>query len=99
MASNRADDVPSITNEIRTRKIVVTDDQDNERAVVEIVQDHIELRLLAGGATDQSEVLLFAGEQAPGTLAAGIELWVNGNSVAGCTAVTTGGEIELHRFP
>ena len=38
------------------------------------------------------EVLAFSGLQARETLAAGIELWVNGDSVGSWTAVLSGGE-------
>ena len=98
MSTQGDGDLPAI-DEVRTRRFVVIDDRSNERAVIEIVQDHIELRLLSAEGSQRCEVLLFTGAEAPGTLAAGIELWVNGDSVAGCSAVATDSEIELHRFP
>ena len=88
-----------VTREIRTRRIVVVDDGGIDRAVVEVVKDHIELRLISGDGTNHCEVLAFAGLQARDEMAAGIELWVNGDCVGGCSAVLDRGEIEFHRYP
>jgi hypothetical protein len=76
----------------------VLDDDGNERAGIELVQGQIELRLSSSDPTNHCEVLAFAGEQGEGTVI-GIELWINGNSVGGCSAVRSGSDIEVHRFP
>lgn len=98
MSNSDGTDEP-IAQEIRTRRIVVVDDGGNDRAVVQVVRDHVELRLISSDGTNNCEVLAFSGLQARETLAAGIELWVNGDSVGSWTAVLSGGETELHRFP
>lgn len=68
-------------DEIRTRRLVVTDDHDAPRIVAEVVDGMAELRATTGDP--QTHVLLYAG---PSTIdeseAIGIELFVDGNSVA-----------------
>lgn len=98
MTTRHKGDSPT-DDEIRTRRLAVVDDAGNERAIIELVHGHIELRLLSGDTTNECEVLVFAGAQVAGTAAVGVELWVNGNSVGGCSAVTSGSEVEFHRFP
>jgi hypothetical protein len=91
-------DQPTV-DEVRTRRLTVVDEDGSERAIIQISHGHIELRLLTEDEVNRCELLAFAGEQVPGILAAGIELWINGNSVSGFSAIVTGKEIECHRFP
>ncbi|MGH9090028.1 MAG: hypothetical protein ACRDZR_01400 [Acidimicrobiales bacterium] len=66
--------------EVRTRRLVITDDLDHPRIVAEVVHGMAELRAM----TDDpgTHVLLYAGSPAPdGAGAIGVELFVEGNSV------------------
>jgi hypothetical protein len=74
-----AENAPS--TEIRTRRLVVTDELDNPRIVAEVVGGMAELR--AATADPGTHVLVYAGSPATdGAAAIGIELFVGGDSVA-----------------
>jgi len=72
---------PGTPDEIRTRRLVVTDDGGSPRIVAEVIDGIAELRASTGDP--QTHVLLYAG---PGkdddSEAIGIELFIEGNSVA-----------------
>jgi hypothetical protein len=83
-------------DEVRTRKLVVVDNEGTERAVLTTRSSYIELRLNAG---PNYELLLFAGEHEPGLFALGIEFWANGESLGGASLTVQGGNVDFHRFP
>lgn len=80
---------PVTAAEIRTRRLVVTDEHDEARIVAEVVRGVAELRAATGDP--QTYVLLYAGPgSADDTSSIGIELFVGGDSVARIHAWTDG---------
>lgn len=79
----------TVHDEIRSQRFVLVDEHDAERLVAEITDEQAELRVqLPGTAPGHScAAVVFAH---PGDLTmeptVGLELWVDGNSVAGCSA-------------
>jgi hypothetical protein len=72
---------PGTPDEIRTRRLVVTDDGGSPRIVAEVIDGIAELRASTGDP--QTHVLLYAGPgQGDDSEAIGIELFIEGNSVA-----------------
>ena len=80
-----------LRREIRTRRLVVTDDAGGERLVAEVRGSTMELRLTAGRTIDGSRpaVLLYVTEgRATGSTrfdlgpAVGLQLWADGDAVA-----------------
>lgn len=68
-------------DEVRTRRLVVTDDGGNPRIVAEVINGMAELR--AATADPRTHVLLYAGRGSDDDAdAIGVELYVEGNSVA-----------------
>lgn len=84
----------ALGREVRTRRLVVTDDADQPRIVAEVTGSAVELRLQVGGEPARSDtvsVLLFAVDTPPGldlAAGAGIQLWRAGCVVAGLTSRT-----------
>lgn len=71
----------TVSAEIRTRRLVVTDELDNPRIVAEVVDGMAELR--ATTADPGTHILVYAGPTAQeGSSAIGFELFVEGGSVA-----------------
>lgn len=72
------------TSELRTRRLVVTDADDNDRIVGEVVGSHAELRLALGaaGAHPEAWLLVYAGTDPVLGPAIGVQLWDNGNALA-----------------
>ena len=67
--------------EVRTRRLVISDDQDRPRIVAEVVEGVAEVRV----ETDDPDthVLVYAGSRAGfGSEGLGVDVFVNGNSVA-----------------
>ena len=83
-------DAGDLIPEVRTRRLVVVDDDGHERIVGEVVSGYAELRLdLPGTAPERStSLLLFASDvrgndQGPSL---GFQLWIDGDSVLGFSA-------------
>lgn len=91
-------DPGEIVDEVRTRRLVIVDSEGVERAIFKVHLGHVELRLVLGRDRQQCEVLCFAGEEEPGTFAAGAEFWAHGESLGGCSMIRHGDEVELRSF-
>lgn len=79
--------------ELRTRRLVVTDAEDRDRIVGEVVDNHTELWIAAGPEIGHPEasVLVYAGADPDLGPAIGIQLWSEGQSVAEINAWHLGG--------
>lgn len=77
---------------LRTRRLVVTDEGDEERIVGEVVNGHAELRVERGGEaeTHSTAVALYAWNDAELDPAVGVHLLGGGNSVAALHAQRDG---------
>ncbi|HVC25449.1 MAG TPA: hypothetical protein VND23_06820 [Acidimicrobiales bacterium] len=86
--------ITAIEREVRTRRLVVVDDDGDERVVAEVADGHAELRLdLPRGQRGQrSSVLIFAtppsAELGEGV---GLQLWGDGDSLLELCAWRSGG--------
>lgn len=87
-----------VTEEVRTRRLVIVDHEGVEKAVVELAGDLVEIRVGGSRADMPCEVLVFAGEYEPGLFSAGLELWANGDSVAGQSVTVAGSNVEVRSF-
>lgn len=78
--------------ELRAQRLVVTDADDRERIVGEVVGGHAELRVALGAAGVHPEacVLVYAGTDPDLGPAIGIQLWSNGNALAEVNAWRAG---------
>ena len=102
MDPNRADESTpdsEVQEVIRTRRLVVVDNEGTERALLTTHLGHVELRIGMGLDAQRCQVLLFAGEQEPGLFAAGVEFWANGESLGGSSLIRQGNQVEFHHFP
>lgn len=93
-------ELPKVQDEIRTRRIVLVDSTGAERFCVDLVDGDqvVELRITAEAGEKKCEVLAYAGWSGPDAMAAGVELWANGDSVIGHTIVVSREGIEAHSF-
>lgn len=101
MTDQRPEEVhPSaeIVEEVRTRRLVIVDHEGVEKAVVELAGEVVEIRVGGSRASMPCEVLIFAGEYEPGLFSAGLELWANGDSVAGQSVTVAGKRVEVRSF-
>jgi hypothetical protein len=81
MSSISAVDQTPFVPEVRTRRLVVADDDDRPRIVAEVVHGVAELKVF--GEDPEMHVLVYAGPvAAEGTAGLGLELFVRGDSVA-----------------
>ena len=78
--------------------MVVVDEAGNDLATLKAANGHIELRIIARRGSEQCDALVFAGRDEPGMVAAGVELWANGEAVSGESVVIASGEVSCHRF-
>ena len=100
MTDHQSSDRPTeneILPEIKTRRMVLVNDADEEQAVAELTRGVVELRLGGCRSGLPCEALIFAGE-VDGEFVAGVELWANGNSVAGSSVTVVGGQVEYRCF-
>lgn len=63
--------------------------------MVEPTGDLVEIRVGGSRSDMPCEVLIFAGEYEPGLFSAGLELWANGDSVAGQSVTVAGNTVEV----
>lgn len=72
------------TGEVRTCRLVVTDDAGEKRIVAEVVHGHADLRVLVAGAVhgEGSMVMLSAGANPGFGPMVGVHLWAEGDQVA-----------------
>ena len=87
-----------VVEEVRTRRLAIVDREGVEKAVVELAGELVEIRVGGSRADMSCEVLIFAGEYEPGLFSAGLELWANGNSVAGQSVTVAGNTVEVRSF-
>ena len=82
------------TGEVRTRRLVVTDDAGEQRIVAEVVHGHADLRVQAARTArrDGSMVMLSAGADPDLGPMVGVHLWAEGDQVAGFSAWRDGTE-------
>lgn len=83
-----------ISNEVRTHKLIVCDEQDRPRIVAQVVEGVAELRVeMPSREGERTQVLLYAADrEGTNPSAIGVELWVQGVSVARMHAWCDDGE-------
>jgi hypothetical protein len=76
------------TGEVRTRRLVVTDDDGQRRIVAEVVHGHADLRVqMADAARGEGSMVMLSAGSDPGLgPMVGVHLWAEGNRVAGFSA-------------
>lgn len=87
-----------VVEEVRTRRLAIVDQEGVEKAVVELAGELLEIRVGGSRADMPCEVLIFAGKYEAGLFSAGLELWANGDSVAGQSVTVAGNTVEVRSF-
>ena len=82
----------TITEEVRTRRLVVVDSADRPVATLQVQDGVVELSIGSTRSGQPCTVVAYAGEPEAGHYTAGVELWVGGTSIGGIS-VTRIGEV------